>query len=111
MSLLALRRWEGLELSVGPSLVWFRGIWLPSPTGAPGAEFLVGAAVPQLELGACPQLLCSCWGHESALSKAGFVFLLYLGFVAKLCCSSTCKHILRGKPASKCKLGFVLVCD
>lgn len=39
----------------------------PSPTGAPGAELLAGAAVPQLEPGACPQLLCMCWGHEGVL--------------------------------------------
>lgn len=77
MSLLSLRRWEGLELSVEEVVVvlgaplgvvsWDLGWLLPNPTGAPGAELRVGAAVPQLALGACPQLLCTCWGHGAVL--------------------------------------------
>lgn len=46
---------------------WDLGWLLPNPTGAPGAELHVGAAVPQPVFGACPQLLCMCWGHGAVL--------------------------------------------
>lgn len=104
-------RWEEAAAILGvtkhrASLAWLpgesgsgRGVAAPKSHGCSwcwGCLFLVRAALTQQDLGACLRLLrMHQRGRVTGLSEAGcksFVFLLYLGFLAKVCCSSSCRR-------------------
>lgn len=101
---------EELELSVGGvvvvlglSLVCFPGIWCWQRGGCPPNPLVLLVLSSSLEL-LSPALVHVLGTRGTALSEAGSVFLLCLGFLAKFWCSN-----MQTQSDSKCKWRFV--CD